>query len=124
MDVLWARPGRTFSGRDVADALPAYAYTTIATILDRLTHKGLARRTVDGRVIRFVATETPATHTAMAMHQALAASGDPDAALARFAQTMTPAEATILRRALADVPGAAGEGSRAQGPQKRPRARS
>ncbi len=124
MDVLWAAPGRTFSGRDVADALPAYAYTTIATILDRLTHKGVVRRIVDGRVIRFAATESPATHTAMAMHQALAASGDRDAALARFAQTMTPTEAAILRRALADVRPAADEERRAQGPQKRPRARS
>lgn len=113
-----------FSGREVADALPAYAYTTIATILDRLTHKGLAHRIVDGRLIRFGATETPATHTAMAMHKALAASSDPDAALARFAQTMTPIEAAILRRALADVQLAADQVRRAEGPRKRPRARS
>ena len=36
MDVLWQLPEREWSVRDVVHALPEYAYTTLATILDRL----------------------------------------------------------------------------------------
>ncbi len=51
MEILWAEPGRDRTGRDVADLLPDYAYTTVATMLDRLVHKGLVSRRMDGRLI-------------------------------------------------------------------------
>jgi predicted transcriptional regulator len=101
MDMLWAEPGRELTGRDVAEALDEYAYTTVATVLDRLTHKGLVRRRREGRIIRFVATDTGAAHTAVAMHQALDASDDPDGALVVFAETASSSQRAALRRALA-----------------------
>jgi predicted transcriptional regulator len=109
MDVLWEDPHREFTGRDVAGALPEYAYTTLATVLDRLVHKGLVRRRMDGRVIRFTAIGTRSTHTAVLMYQALAVGGDPDpdAALVRFAETLTASEATVLRQALDGLAGKA-----------------
>ena len=80
MDILWEEPDRELSGRDVADALPDYAYTTVATVLDRLVHKGLVHRRMDGRTIRFTTVGTRGAHTAVLMHEALAADHDADAA--------------------------------------------
>jgi predicted transcriptional regulator len=105
IDILWEEPARELTGRDVADVLPGYAYTTVATVLDRLAHKGLVRRRMDGRTVRFGPTGTGATHTAVVMHEALGATGDPDAALVRFAETISPSEARVLRQALDNLQG-------------------
>jgi predicted transcriptional regulator len=103
MDVLWEEPGRELTGRDVVKAVPGYAYTTVATVLDRLAHKGLISRTPGGRAIRFAATSTRAAHTAELMHEALMVSRDPDAVLVRFAETVSRSEAAVLRRALDEL---------------------
>jgi predicted transcriptional regulator len=100
MGILWEDPGRELTGREVFDLLPGYAYTTVATVLDRLVHKALLSREMDGRTIRFATTSTGATHTAGMMHEALVTANDPDAALVRFAETLSRSEAAILRRAL------------------------
>ena len=100
MDLLWEEPGRELTGRDVANALSGYAYTTVATILDRLTQKGMVSRRMEGRAIRFSPTGTRAAHTAELMHETLVVTGDPDSALVRFAETLSRSEAEILRRAL------------------------
>jgi predicted transcriptional regulator len=103
MDVLWGEPGRELTGRDVVKVLPGHAYTTVATVLDRLAHKGLVRRTRGGRAIRFTATDTRAAHTAELMHEAMLVARDPDAVLARFAETVTREEAAVLRHALDEL---------------------
>lgn len=100
MDTLWAEPGHELTGRDVTDALADYAYTTVATVLERLVHKGLVHRRMDGRTIRFTAIGTRGAHTAVLMHETLAVDEDPDAALIRFADTLSTSEAAILRKAL------------------------
>jgi predicted transcriptional regulator len=100
MDILWEQADRELTGRDVADVLPDYAYTTVATVLDRLAHKGLVHRRMEGRSIRFTAVGTRGAHTAVLMYEALAVARDPDSALARFAETLSPSEAAILRHAL------------------------
>jgi predicted transcriptional regulator len=100
METLWEVPDRELTGRNVFDLLPGYAYTTVATVLDRLVHKGLVRRRMDGRKIRFAATGTRADHTAGLMHDVLVVANDPDAALVSFAGTLSRTEAAILRRAL------------------------
>ena len=48
MDVLWEEPGRERTGREVADAFPDHAYTTISTVLDRLVTKELLDATPGG----------------------------------------------------------------------------
>jgi predicted transcriptional regulator len=103
MDILWEDADRELTGRDVADVLPDYAYTTVATVLERLAHKGLVRRRMDGRSIRFAAIGTRAAHTAVLMHDALAVGRDPGSALTRFAETLSSAEAAILRGALDEL---------------------
>jgi predicted transcriptional regulator len=100
MDVLWQEPARELTGRDVADALPNYAYTTVSTVLDRLVHKGLVRRRMEGRTIRFTTIGTRGAHTAVLMHEALAADQDPESALARFAETLSHPQVGVLLRVL------------------------
>jgi BlaI family transcriptional regulator, penicillinase repressor len=100
MDTLWAEPGRELTGRDVTDALADFAYTTVATVLERLVHKGLVHRRMDGRTIRFTAIGTRGAHTAVLMRETLSVDVDPDTALIRFAQTLSRSEAAVLRKAL------------------------
>ena len=99
MDHLW-EAGRELTGRDVAEAFPDYAYTTVATVLDRLVQKGMVGRRMEGRTIQFSTTGTRADHTAEVMHETLVVTGDADAALVRFAETLSRSEAEVLRRAL------------------------
>jgi predicted transcriptional regulator len=103
IEVLWANPAREMSGRDVANALPDYAYTTVATVLERLTHKDLVNRRMDGRAIRFSASGTRSAHAAQVMHEALIVTGDPDAALFSFACTLSRSETEALRLALDQI---------------------
>ncbi len=103
MEILWSAPDREMTGRDVADLLPNYAYTTVATMLDRLVHKNLASRRLEGRTIRFTATGTRAEHAAQLMHETLATNREPKAVLLRFATTMSRSEAAILRQALDEL---------------------
>lgn len=100
MDVLWSHHGDEVTGRQVANALPGYAYTTVATVLNRLSRKGAVRRRMEGHTTHFSAIGTEADRAAAAMREALETSGDHEGALARFAETMSPHEAEALRRAL------------------------
>ena len=100
MEILWDSDGREVSVRDVAAALPGYAYTTVATILDRLVHKGVITRRMVGRTVRFSAVGSKGAHTALLMHKALGEDSDPDAALLCFVHGLSDGEASVLRRAL------------------------
>ena len=100
MEVLWESGDSEVTGRRVADELPEYAYTTVATVLDRLTYKGIVTRRMDGRKIRFAAVGSKGAHTAVLMHHALAGDSDPNTALVRFADNLSDDEAIVLRRAL------------------------
>jgi predicted transcriptional regulator len=100
MEILWRSEGHEVSGREVADQLPAYAYTTVATILDRLGRKGMLTRRLVGRKIQFAAVGNKGSHTAVLMHATLHQDEDPESALLRFAESLSGSEASILRRAL------------------------
>jgi predicted transcriptional regulator len=108
MTILWEQGDGELAGRQVADDLPEHAYTTVATVLDRLVHKGLVRRRMDGRSIRFAANGTQGAHTAVLMREALSHGQDPRAALAHFAEILSPDEAAALRTSLAALDGGAG----------------
>jgi predicted transcriptional regulator len=103
MDILWEQGELELTGRNVADLLPEHAYTTVATVLDRLVHKGLVRRRMDRRSIRFTAVGTRGAHTAVLMHEALAEGNDPDAALLHFVGILSSEEAETLRRSLEEL---------------------
>jgi predicted transcriptional regulator len=100
MEILWAAGGQEMTGRAVADQLPEHAYTTVATVLDRLVRKELVLRRKDGGKIHFTPVGSPGAHAAVLMRQAMAVGSDPDAALATFARTLSPAEVATLREVL------------------------
>jgi predicted transcriptional regulator len=97
---LWSTMGSELTVRDVAEHFPDHAYTTVLTVLNRLERKGMVRRIRDGRAHRYVATASREAYTAALMHEALGAAPDPNAALVRFAETVTDEEAAVLREAL------------------------
>ncbi|WP_018254236.1 BlaI/MecI/CopY family transcriptional regulator [Salinispora mooreana] len=112
MDVLWdLLPGRSagLMVREVVDALAGreLAYTTVLTVLDRLSGKGMVRREREGRAWRYRAAASREAHIAKLMLDALDLGGSRDAALVRFARSVTGTEAEVLRAALS----AAGEPS-------------
>ena len=84
MNVVWDRADGEVTGRDVAEALPGYAYTTVATVLDRLSKKGYLRRRTERRVVRFMAADSQNDHAAAAMRDILENASDSKAALVRF----------------------------------------
>ncbi|HEY3940919.1 MAG TPA: BlaI/MecI/CopY family transcriptional regulator [Acidimicrobiales bacterium] len=101
MDVLWGSMDAELTVRQVAEELPRYAYTTLMTVLDRLHRKHMVLRTKDGRAHRYRAVASRESYTAELMHEALGAVVDRDAVLVRFAETVSPSEARVLRQALA-----------------------
>jgi predicted transcriptional regulator len=105
MDVLWDSLDVPLTGRQVADHLPDRAYTTVATILERLRRKRLVDRSVEGKVHQFQATGSRETYMAELMIEAMGGSTDRAAVLVRFANTVSSNEAIVLRQALDGVMG-------------------
>jgi predicted transcriptional regulator len=105
MDVLWDRAGPA-TVRDVADALAGreLAYTTVMTVLDRLATKRLVTRERVGRAWSYRPAASREAYVAQLMLDALDLTGSRDAALVRFARSVTGAEAEILRQALEEKP--------------------
>ncbi|MEV4713621.1 BlaI/MecI/CopY family transcriptional regulator [Micromonospora sp. NPDC049374] len=122
MDVLWDAVPATSDGvtvREVAEALDGreLAYTTVMTVLDRLAGKGMVQREREGRAWRYRAAASREAYIAQLMLDALDLGGSRDAALVRFARSVTGTEADVLRAALsaeagtaADTPGQAADG--------------
>ncbi len=101
MQVLWAADG-PLTARQVADALAdrGLAYTTWLTVLGRLERKGMLRRTRDARAHSYTAAGSREDVVAELLQQALGQAGDREAALQRFARSVSSADAQALRRAL------------------------
>jgi predicted transcriptional regulator len=106
MDVLWdgAIPPAGVTVRDVAAALQDrdLAYTTVMTVLDRLAGKGMVEREREGRAWRYRPSASREAYVAQLMLDALDLSPSRDAALVRFARSVTGTEAEVLRAALTD----------------------
>ena len=89
MEQLWDSTGRRPEGasvRDVLEALPGergLAYTTVMTVLDRLSKKGLVTRERDGRAWRYTPAGTRESLTAETMRASRGAVTDPRAARLR-----------------------------------------
>ena len=101
IEVLWAAPD-PLTAREVSEELTGreLAVTTVLTVLGRLEHKGVVRRTRDGRAHTYTAVAEREEHTADLMRQVLDTAGDRDDALARFAGSVCEQDAESLRRAL------------------------
>ncbi len=106
MQVVWAAAGPV-TARQVADALAGrgLAYTTWLTVLGRLERKGLLQRSRDARAHTYAAVGSREDLVAGLMQQALGQADDREAALQRFARSVSAPEAEALRRALEDLSG-------------------
>jgi predicted transcriptional regulator len=101
MDVLWDR-GVPATVREVADVLAGreLAYTTVMTVLDRLAGKGMVERERAGRAWSYRPAAPREAYVARLMLDALELAGSKDAALVRFARSVTGDDAEVLRAAL------------------------
>jgi predicted transcriptional regulator len=101
MECLWvARQNGSgaLTARDVQDGLSTNpATTTVLTVLGRLERKGLVTRERDGRAHRYRAVASREDHVAELMNDALDATPDRGAALARFFGLIPPDERARLR---------------------------
>ncbi len=107
MDVLWD-VDVWLTAREVAARLDHerdLAYTTVLTVLERLERKGFVQRERAERAHRYRASSSRDAVVAEAMLAVLDTTEDRSSALVRFVGSVSPAEAEILRRALAPVPG-------------------
>jgi predicted transcriptional regulator len=101
MEVLWESPtpmtvrqvGTCLTDRDLA-------HTTVMTVLDRLAKKGFVKRQRAGRAWRYRPAESREAYVTELMLTALDQTGDRQAALTRFARSVSGAEAEALMAAL------------------------
>jgi predicted transcriptional regulator len=104
METLWslaaADPNGVFTAREIASPHAERAYTTILTVLDRLTNKGFVERVRDGRTHHYRPCATREQYIAELMHEALAFAPDRDAALIHFAESVTPDDADVMAAVL------------------------
>ena len=107
MEVLWEAVD-PLSVREVSGLLTDrdLAHTTVMTVLDRLAKKGFARRERNGRAWHYRAAESREAYVTELMLSALDQTGDRQAALTRFARSVSGAEAAALRAALETLSGA------------------
>jgi predicted transcriptional regulator len=112
MDVLWESIGTPLTGRQIAEKLPDRAYTTVLTVLERLRRKRLVDRLAETKVHLFLARDSRESYMAELMVEAMGRSGNRDAVLVRFAKSVSPNEAAVLRGALDDLPDESKSGQR------------
>ena len=97
---LWIMPGPV-TPAEVIDSLDTdLAYTTIMTILTRLTQKGLVTRERRGRAYAYAPAVSEADLTARRMQAALDAASDRKAALTGFVRSLSAREARAVRALL------------------------
>lgn len=109
MDALWDAPG-WMTVREVHGILSGsreIAYTTVMTVLDRLTRKDLVVRARDGRAYRYRPADSRGAMTAEAMRGFLdgTTKADRRAALVAFVGDASDADRAALREALARLEG-------------------
>lgn len=73
------------------------AYTSVATVLNRLVAKGHVRRERSGRSFRYAAAVSPSDLSALAMRRLLLEAANPRAAISGFVGALSPDEVAYLR---------------------------
>lgn len=101
MEVMWTSPAETLTVRDVGEHFPDHAYTTILTVLSRLTAKGFLQEAKQGRLNTFTATASREDYITGLIMDALAHTDDRQAALSHFAESLAPSDRSFFRRIFA-----------------------
>lgn len=100
MRVLWASDVPK-APADIRDELASdLAYTSVATVLNRLCDKGLVTRRPDGRRFVYRAASSEADLAGRRLHTMLETADDRAAVLAGFLRTLSDDDARILRSLL------------------------
>lgn len=102
LEILWDAGG-WLNTREVLDILAVkrpLAYTTVMTILVRLSDKGLLERRKDGRAFAYHAVLTREEWTALRMRELLAVAESRAEALSHFVSGIDDADVAQLRRLL------------------------
>ena len=95
--VLWSA-GTAMTPGDVHEALGAdLAYTTVATILNRLLDKGLVERTKAGRAHAYTATAAESDVVSAGFRSVLTRSHDREALLQGFVESLSPDDEALVR---------------------------
>ena len=98
MEVMWTSPSVAFTVRDVAEYFPNHAYTTIMTVLSRLSTKGFLQESKQGRLNAFTATASREDYITGLIMDALAHTEDRQAALSHFAEALAPSDRSFFRK--------------------------
>ena len=100
MKVLWraARPLQPAEVNEILDQ--GLAYTTVATILGRLTTKGLATRTESGRAYAYSAAVPQAALASRRIAEVLETTPDRNEALTWLVDSLSAKDAKALRKLL------------------------
>jgi predicted transcriptional regulator len=100
LQALWSA-GRPLTASQLLERLPdGLAYTTVLTILTRLTAKGELRRSRAGRGYAFEPVLDEAAHTAGQMRALLGCGADREAVLSRFVSDLSVEDEELLHRLL------------------------
>lgn len=112
MDRLWAIdpviPESAMTVREIHESIAQerdIAYTTVMTVLDRMSKKGLVTRERDGRAWRYLPVSTSEELTADLLRDSLEhiESSDRRAAMLHFLDAASPEEIDDLKAALAQL---------------------
>jgi len=98
MDVIWSEPGTAMTVREMNDHFPDHAYTTILTVLSRLTVKGFLLEQKVGRLSTFRASASREDYITSLILDALNDTDDRRAALAHFAKALPASDKSFFRR--------------------------
>ena len=132
LEHLWATAEAHPAGltvREVHDTIGVergLAYTTLMTVLDRMSKKDLVTRERDGRAWRYLAASSREQLTSEALHHTLGelAGGERRTALLHFLEQSTPDDLEELKAALAQLEARQPAGSTGSVPSSPPTRRS
>ena len=97
LNALWCADG-PMSVQDVLVTLDGdLAYTSVATVLNRLADKGAAARYRFGRSFRYSAALSADEHSAQAIRRVISEASNPRAAISGFVNSLSPDEIDLLR---------------------------
>lgn len=100
MTVLWAADQPLLPAEIKTRLVADLAYTSVATVLGRLTGKGLVDRVEAGRAFAYSATITESELAARRIATVMAATSNPAEVLAGFVETLSPGDVASLRALL------------------------
>lgn len=105
MDVLWRSceaADEPLTIRAVVDRMPGLAYTTVATVLNNLSRKGMVEQLRDEPVLRYRPHRGRAQHFAWVMTEVLDSAVNREQCLATFIDGLRSEDIDVLKQLLVE----------------------